>query len=215
MQRLVDLLDWESLAAAGPKVLVGFSDVTALHQAFAARLGLSTIHGPVATSLGAGDDESREHLRSMLFEPAVGTSLTPTPATGLVGGRAEGVLVGGNLALLAAEIGSRNSAPAASSIAVLEEIGEEPYRLDRMLTQLLRAGWFDGARGIVVGELTDCGPEHTVRAVVTERLAPLGVPMLWGAPLGHGSRNLAFPLGVPAVLDADEGTLVLREAALV
>jgi muramoyltetrapeptide carboxypeptidase len=201
VQRMVDLLDWESIAAAGPKVLVGFSDVTALHQAFAARLGLSTIHGPVVTSLGSGDDESRSHLQALLFDPAPGVSLTPSS-------------VGGNLAMLASEVGTRNSLRAASSIAVLEEIGEEPYRLDRMLTQLLRTGWFDGVLGIVLGTFTDCGLPAAVRELVEDRLASLGVPLLWGAPIGHDDRNLAFPYGVPAVLDADAGTLVLREPAL-
>lgn len=214
VQRMVDLLDWESIAAAGPKVLVGFSDVTALHQAFAARLGLSTIHGPVVTSLGAGDDESRAHLHSLLFDPEPGVALTPSPVETLVGGRAEGVLVGGNIAMLASEVGSRNSLRAAASIAVLEEIGEEAYRLDRLFTQLLRTGWFDEVLGVVLGTFTDCGLPASVRDLALDRLAPLGVPLLWGAPIGHADRNLAFPYGVPAVLDADAGTLVLREAAL-
>jgi muramoyltetrapeptide carboxypeptidase len=214
VQRMVDLLDWQSLALAGPKALVGFSDATALHQAFASRLGLSTIHGPVVTSLAFGDGESREHLRSMLFEPAPGTSITSTPARSLVGGRAEGVLVGGNLALLAAEVGTGNSLRAAESIVVLEEAGEEAYRLDRLLTQLLRAGWFDGARGIVLGQFTDCGPADQLDGLFADLLVPLALPMVVGAPFGHGPRNLAFPFGVPAVLDADAGTLVLREAAL-
>ena len=214
VQRMVDLLDWESIAASGPKVLVGFSDVTALHQAFAARLGLSTIHGPVVTSLGSGDDESRAHLHALLFDPAPGVSLTPSAVDTVVGGRAEGVLVGGNIAMLASEVGTRNSLRAASSIAVLEEIGEEMYRLDRMFTQLLRTGWFDDVLGIVLGTFTDCGLPESVRALAEDRLAPLGVPLLWGAPIGHDDRNLAFPYGVPAVLDADAGTLVLREPAL-
>ncbi len=213
VQRMVDLLDWASLAVAGPKVLVGFSDVTALHQAFAARLGLSTIHGPVVTSLGGGDDASRAHLRAMLLEPVPGTPLTPEPVTALVPGRAEGVLVGGNLALLAAEVGTPHARTAAESVAVLEDVGEDLYRLDRLVTQLLRSGWFDGVRGIALGELS--GPAApAVRTLMVDRLAPLGVPMVWGVPVGHGARNLAFPLGVPAVLDADAGTLVLRDAAL-
>jgi muramoyltetrapeptide carboxypeptidase len=215
VQRMVDLLDWQSLSAAGPKVLVGFSDITALHQAFAARLGMSSIHGPVVSSLGGGDDASRAHLRSLLFDPMPGTSLTPAPALPLVPGRAEGVLVGGNVALLAAELGTRHSLPAAESIAVLEEVGEEQYRLDRLLTQMLRTGWFDGVRGIVLGDFTDCASPEAVQDLVMDRLAPLGVPMLWGAPFGHEPHNLAFPLGVPAVLDGDAGTLVLRDAALV
>lgn len=215
VQRMVDLLDWKSLAAAGPKALVGFSDITALHQAFAARLGLSTIHGPVVTSLGSGDEASRAHLRSMLFEPTPGTSLTPTPARPLAPGRAEGVLVGGNLALLAAEVGTRNSLRAAGSIVVLEDVGEEIYRLDRLLTQLLRSGWFDGAQGIVLGHFAQCASPEAVQDLMTDRLVPLGLPTVIGAPFGHGERNLAFPFGVPAVLDADAGTLVLREPALV
>lgn len=214
VQRMVDLLDWETLAAAGPKVLVGFSDITALHQAFAARLGISTVHGPVVTSLGSGDEESREHLRSLLFEPESVLSLTPKPVPALVTGRAEGVLVGGNVALLAAEIGSPHMRPAWDSIAVLEDVGEDSYRLDRLVTQLLRSGWFDGVRGIAVGQFTDCGPPETVRRLMQDRLAPLGVPMLWDVPTGHHDRNLAFPFGVPAVLDADTGTLELRERGL-
>ncbi|MGZ4500931.1 MAG: DUF4031 domain-containing protein [Nocardioidaceae bacterium] len=213
-QRMVDLLDWEAIAQAGPKVLVGFSDVTALHQAFASRLGMSTVHGPVVTSLGSGADVSREHLRRLLFEPAPGLSLTPTPATTLVPGVADGVLVGGNLALLAAEIGTRNSEPAADSIAVLEDVSEDVYRLDRLVTQLLRTGWFDRVRGIVLGSFTDCGPEPDVRALMADRLSPLGVPMVTGVPVGHDPVNLAFPLGVPARLDATAGALSLTASPL-
>ncbi|CAN5542575.1 hypothetical protein BH10ACT10_BH10ACT10_11270 [soil metagenome] len=214
VQRMVDLLDWESLAAAGPKALVGFSDVTALHQAFAARLGLSTIHGPGVTSLGSGDDASRTHLHDLMLHPVPGTSLTPTPAEVLVPGHAEGVLVGGNIALLSTEVGTRNSLRAADSVAVLEEIGEDIYRVDRMVTQLLRSGWFDGVRGIALGAFTDCATPESVRDLMAERLGPLGVPLLWGVPVGHEPHNLAFAFGVTAVLDGESGTLVMRESPL-
>ncbi len=213
-QRMVDLLDWKALAAAGPKVLVGFSDVTALHQAFAARLGMATVHGPVLTSLVSGTEQSRAHLRALLFEPDALLELVPEPVPALVPGSAEGVLVGGNLAMLAAEVGTASSSRAADSVVVLEDVGEDPYRLDRLLTQLLRAGWFDGVRGIVLGQFTDCGPLEEVRAVMVDRLTPLGVPTLWGAPVGHGPQNLAVPLGVSARLDADAGSLTLRDAPL-
>jgi muramoyltetrapeptide carboxypeptidase len=212
-QRVLDLLDWDALAAAGPKVLLGFSDLTALHQAFGSRLGLSTIHGPVVTSLGAGDDATREHLRRLLFEPedalALADRLTP-----LVRGRAEGSLVGGNVAVLAAEVGTSTAQPAAECLAVLEDVGEELYRLDRLLTQLLRAGWFDGVRGVVLGGFTGCGDEAALRRLFEDRLVPLGVPTVMGAPFGHAERNLAVPFGVPASLDADAGTLRLKEPAL-
>ncbi|HEU4515285.1 MAG TPA: DUF4031 domain-containing protein [Nocardioidaceae bacterium] len=214
-QRVLDLLDWEALAAAGPKVLLGFSDVTALHQAFGRRLGLSTIHGPVVTSLGGGDEASREHLHRMLFEPESAVDLTPEPVGSLVGGQAEGVLVGGNVAVLAAELGTPTSQPADGCIAVLEDVGEELYRLDRLLTQLHRSGWFDGVRGVVLGGFTGCGGEDALRRLFEDRIATLGVPTLVGAPYGHARHNLAVPFGVPAVLDADAGTLRLKEPALI
>ncbi len=214
-QRMVDLLDWERLAAAGPKVLVGFSDVTALHQAFASRLGLSTIHGPVVTSLGAAGETARDHLRQLLFERSARLLVTPSAVPVLSGGRAEGPLVGGNLAMLAAEAGTPNAQPAEGSIAVLEDVEEELYRLDRMLTQLLRSGWFAGVRGVALGQFTDCGSADSLRYLFTERLGQLGVPILWDLPIGHVDGNLAFPLGVTAVLDGGAGTLRLAESALV
>ena len=214
VQRVLDLLDWSALAEAGPKVLVGFSDVTALHQVVGSRLGLSTIHGPVVAGVGDGDEASRAHLRRMLFDPASALELTPDPCEALVAGTAEGVLSGGNLALLAAQVGTRGATTATGTIAVLEETGEDAYRIDRLLTQLLRAGWFDGVHGVVVGGLSDCGPAELARSVVADRLVPLGVPLLVGAPFGHAQPNLAFPLGVPATLDGAAGTLTLRAPAL-
>ena len=217
-QRIVDLLDWPALAEAGPKVLLGFSDVTALHQAFAARLGLATVHGPGVITFGElpEGDESREHLRRMLLDPEATTSLTPEPIGPehrLVPGSTEGVLVGGNLALLAAGAGTAHQQPAAGSVAMLEDIGEAAYRLDRLLTQLLRSGWFDGVRGVALGGTGSVTPQ-TMREIALDRLGPLGVPMLSGLPFGHQRRNLSFPLGVVARLNADRGTLVLREPAL-
>ena len=214
-QRVLELLDWPALMAAAPTVLAGFSDVTALHQGFARLLGVATLHSPVVTSLGAGDELSREHLRRTLFEPETATDLVMgAPVRALAGGRADGVLVGGNLALLAAEAGGPTVRVAHGGIAVLEDHVEPPYRIDRMLTQLLRTGWFDGVRGVVLGEFTQCGPEEQVVSVVQDRLGPLQVPILAGLPVGHGSTNLTVPLGVPARLDADAGTLTLTEPAL-
>ncbi|HEU5043663.1 MAG TPA: DUF4031 domain-containing protein [Nocardioidaceae bacterium] len=213
VQRMVDLLDWSAIAAAGPKVLVGFSDITALHQAFAARLGMSTVHGPVVTSL-ARDDDSAEHLRTLLFEPEALGSLTPVPTETMVSGSAEGPLAGGNLALLATSAGTRDWYPARGAIAVLEDVGEEVYRIDRMLTQLLRAGWFDGVRGIVLGRFTESGDPDDIVRLAHDRLVPLGVPMVREAAIGHDRTNLAFPLGGPARLDADKGTLTLTAPPL-
>lgn len=209
--RMLDLLDWQALAAAGPKVLVGFSDITALHQAVAAELGLSTLHGPVVASLGSGDRASQDHLRRMLMEPAEALELVDHGRT-RVGGRAEGVLVGGNLAVLAAGIGTPHSVTATDSIVVLEDVTEPVYRIDRLLTQLLRSGWLTGARGVVLGDFDAAAGD--LDGLLADRLGGLGVPVLADAPFGHGPRNLAFPLGLPAVLDADAGTLRLRGPAL-
>ena len=215
-QRMVDLLDWQLLAHAGPKILLGFSDITGLHQAFGARLGLSTLHGPVVTSLGAADGASAEHLRRLLFEPASGLSLTPHPATTLVPGEAEGVLVGGNLTLLASEIGTGTAMSVTGSILMVEEVGEAPYRIDRMLTQLLRSGWLEEAAAVAVGSFVDCGDPDVVRALLVDRLGSLGVPVLTDLAFGHDRPNLAFPLGVRADLVAGdrEGSLVVRDTPL-
>jgi muramoyltetrapeptide carboxypeptidase len=193
-QRVLDLLDWQALAAGVPKVLVGFSDITALHQGFASRLGVSTVHGPVLTSIADRDEATRAALRALLFDGAV----APVIGTMLAPGSAEGTLVGGNLTVLAAAAGGALVHPATDSIALLEDVGELPYRLDRSLTQLLRSGWFDGVRGIVLGQFTDCGAG--VQALLEARLRPLGVPILADVGIGHGPSNLAIPLGVRAQL---------------
>jgi muramoyltetrapeptide carboxypeptidase len=210
--RLVDLLDWPAMAHAGPRLLVGFSDITALHEAIAQRLGLVGLHGPVVTSLGESDDDTQEQVRRMLFEPETALEL----ATGLhpvSGGTADGVLVGGNLRVVTASLGTRIGRPARGGIAVVEDVGEQAYKVDGMLTQLIRAGWFDGVRGVVAGAFTETSGTD-VDTVIAERLGGLGVPVVTGAPVGHVPGNRPVPLGVPARLDADAGTLTLTRPAL-
>lgn len=215
VQRIVDLLDWRRLAEADPKVLVGFSDITGLHQAVATRLGLVTVHGHVVTSLGASTEASAEELRRLLMEPDTVVDLLAGQSTSpMVGGTATGILVGGNLAMLAADVGTATSRPAKDGIVVLEDVDEYPFRVDRMLTQLIRAGWFAGVAGIVVGTFTDCGEPAELETVLDDRLRPLGVPAVRGFDLGHTSSSAAVPLGVEATLDADAGALVLSTPAL-
>ncbi|GLW23298.1 MULTISPECIES: S66 peptidase family protein [Microbispora] len=190
--RLLGLLDWDAMAAAGPKILLGSSDITALHRAFADRLGLATLFGPMPACATISDPGGPEpvtfaHLRQALFEGG-----TPAPITGdrvVVPGRAEGRLTGGNLALLAALCGTPYAMRGEGRIVLLEDVTEEPYRIDRMVTQLLQAGCLDGAAGIVLGSWVDCGDPLPVLA---ERLAPLGVPVLAGLPVGHGSPQLSM-----------------------
>ncbi|MEW2305011.1 LD-carboxypeptidase [Streptomyces sp. NPDC006655] len=214
-QRLVDLLDWEAMRAAGPKAFVGFSDGTVLHEAFATRLGLATLYGPVA----AGADfvksaEAQEHLRATLFAPETVRTIS-SRGTALVPGRARGVTVGGCLRLLATGLGTPGTHPGArGGLLLLEDVGEQPYSLDRSLTQLLRSGWLDGVAGVLLGSWDRCGPYERVRAMLADRLGGLGVPVVEEFGFGHCADALTVPLGVTAELDADAGTLTLTEPAL-
>ncbi|MEV5319089.1 LD-carboxypeptidase [Streptomyces sp. NPDC052687] len=214
-QRTADLLDWEALRAAGPKVLVGFSDVTALHEAFAVRLGLVTLHGPMAAGIDfLKNARAQEHLKATLFAPETVRTIV-SPGRALIPGRARGTVFGGCLSLLAAELGTPHARPSArGGLLCLEDVGEEPYRLDRCLTQLLRSGLLDGVRGALLGSWEECGPYERVRALFAERLGPLGVPVVEEFGFGHCAGALTIPFGVAAELDADAGTLTLDEPAL-
>ncbi|MEU6572454.1 LD-carboxypeptidase [Streptomyces sp. NPDC046805] len=214
-QRMVDLLDWDAMRAAGPKVLVGFSDVTVLHQAFATRLGLVTLHGPAAAGVDfIKSTHAQEHLRATLFAPETVRTVA-TGGTALVPGRARGVTLGGCLALLATDLGTPLAHPGArGGLLLLEEVGEQPYCIDRLLTQLLRSGWLDGVTGIGLGSWARCGPYEELRPVLVDRLGGLGVPVAEELGFGHCDEALTVPFGVTAELDADTGTLTLDEPAL-
>ncbi|MFE0494959.1 LD-carboxypeptidase [Streptomyces albidoflavus] len=216
-QRMTGLLDWEAMCAAHPKPFVGYSDITALHEQFAVRLGVATLHAPMAATAGFLKNEAaREHLRATLFDPESVRVLTSATGRVLVPGRARGVTLGGCVSLLAAELGVAHTRPSATGgLLLIEDIGEEAYRLDRILTQLLRARWLDGVRGVALGSWEECGPYEEVRAVLRDRLGPLGVPVAEEFGFGHGEGALTMPFGLPAELDSDEGTLALDVPALV
>lgn len=223
--RMLDLCDWKAMAAARPKVLLGYSDVTCVHEAVAARLGLTTLHAPMpASARVASSAQTVDHLRSVLFDPESEAARNPagdTALTTLVGGSTEGWLTGGNLSVLASTIGSPTSLPdREGALVFLEEVNSQPYQVDRNLTTMLRAGWFDGVTGVVIGGLTACGTQEDpldrspAMRVFTERLAPLGVPVAPGLRVGHDEVNYTLPLGVRARLDATAGTLRLLQPAL-
>ncbi|UNR55649.1 LD-carboxypeptidase [Streptomyces sp. A10(2020)] len=216
-QRMTGLLDWEAMRAARPKPFVGYSDITALHEQFAVRLGVATLHAPMAATAGFLKNEAaREHLRATLFDPESVRVLTSATGRVLVPGRARGVTLGGCVSLLAAELGVAHTRPSATGgLLLIEDIGEEAYRLDRILTQLQRARWLDGVRGVALGSWEECGPYEEVRAVLRDRLGPLGVPVAEEFGFGHGEGALTMPFGLPAELDADAGTLTLDVPALV
>jgi len=219
--RLLEQVDWAALRAR-PRPLIGFSDNTALHLA-AQRAGVVSFHGPHA-AFGELPDFAAEVLHRVLCcaEPA-GVLPFPAGSTGRAetwsAGAAEGPLVGGNLALLAATLGTPYALRAEGAILFLEEIGEHVYRLDRLLAQLRLAGVLERVAGVALGAFSDCPDEGCDGvplqvAVLREYLEPLGVPVAAGFPFGHVADNWTLPLGVRARLDADAGTLALLESAV-
>ncbi|WP_340682033.1 LD-carboxypeptidase [Amycolatopsis coloradensis] len=206
-QRMLDLLDWTALKAAGSKTFAGSSDVTALHRAVNVHLGLETLFSPMpATTLF--DAVAAEHLRLSLFEPESVRLIASPTASPLVPGTATGTLTGGNLALLTSGLGGPEQGTGRDALVLLEDVTESPYRIDRMLTQLLRSGWLDGVRGFVLGSWKSCGDPEAVRALMFDRLGPLGVPIAWDFGVGHVPASPTIPLGARATLDADAGTLL-------
>jgi muramoyltetrapeptide carboxypeptidase LdcA involved in peptidoglycan recycling len=204
--RVLDHLDWDALAAVpAPKALHGSSDVTALHAAFGTRLGVTTTFGPMP-AVSAERTADLRFLRDVLCGEASATTVTGTRA--LVPGHAEGPLAGGTLTLLAALVGTPYAPrPARDAVVLFEDVNEEPYRVDRMLTQLLQSGWLTGASGVVLGTWVGCGDPAELDALFTARLGPLGVPILAGVPVGHGPRQLTLELGAPVRLDTASLTL--------
>ncbi len=214
--RMLDELDRGALLRAPRKLLVGSSDMTALHEALARELDVVTLFGPmVATSAFTEDATARGLLRGILLEPQESLSLRGTGAEPLRGGRATGVLHGGNLSVLAGTLGSaappRRPTP---GIALLEDVTEEPYQLDRYLTQLRRAGWFDHVTGVALGSWRECGSLERVRTTMSDLLGDLGVPVAWELGFGHRHGQLSVPLGVTAELDADACELTLADPPL-
>ena len=206
--RIASLVDWRA-ARKRPKWLVGFSDFTVLH-AESWRRGIATVHAPMVCALASATASARRHWIATLEDP-----MRERRWTGLArwrSGRAAGTLVGGNLAVLHSLAAAHRLRFPKRTIVFLEDIGERPYRVDRMLTDLLTGGHLSRAAGIVVGDFTDCGagPDgRTIEQVLRERLGELDVPVAAGFPGGHGKRNEAMVLGHAARLDAGRGVLDL------
>lgn len=208
-QRLLRSLSFP--AVAGERMLVGFSDVTAIHlaaQAHAQRggSGLYLVHGPnVATrQLLAGNDDAvqnRADLKQLLFDPAPVTKTLEY----LVAGRATGPLMGGCLSLIGTQVGTPFLPSFDEAILFVEDVGESPYRIDRMLHHLVNAGVLDRVAGLVFGVMHNCSdPYNDIRHVIVDVLDYLGVPIAFGLTSGHGPRNTAIPLGTTSVLDSRE-----------
>jgi muramoyltetrapeptide carboxypeptidase len=210
VMRLLERLEGTAIA---PKPVVGFSDITALH-ALLQRAGHVSIHGPVVTQLGCFGREAHARLFALLESTAPAPPL-PAAAT-VVGGTAEGPLLGGNLAVLTRLLGTPYLPPLEGAVLLLEDVGERPYRLDRMWTHLALAGVFRKVRGIALGSFTRCeekDADYSGEEVLRELAASAGLPCAAGFPVGHGERNEPVPLGVRVRMDADSRTLTFLESA--
>jgi muramoyltetrapeptide carboxypeptidase len=210
--RLLPLVDYK-LIRRNPKILIGYSDITALAIAITKETGLATYHGPV----GSADftDFTLGHLRgavmaggaySPVFRPEVTPEGSVYEAYTITPGRATGPLWGGNLSLLAAAVGTDFAPPIKGSLLFIEEIGEKPYRIDRMLTQLRQAWDLGGCAGVALGVFRGCEADEddrslTLRETLTERFGDLGVPVAYGFPIGHISDMCTLPLGVRGEMD--------------
>jgi muramoyltetrapeptide carboxypeptidase len=226
--RILPYLKWDVIRA-NPKLLIGFSDITALHMAIAARAGFTTIHGPNAAS--AWGKLSLASFRELAFEGGTPLYRTPTgdddrlvQRSGRIRtfrpGKATGRLLGGNLTVLSALVGTPYLPSFDGAILFIEDVDEAEYRIDRMLTQLALAGVLRRVAGVVFGQCTSCraeGPSYggfTLSEVLKQHLEPLGVPAFQGALIGHVADQFSIPVGVPAEIDAAAGTIRILEPAV-
>jgi len=213
-QRTLEAFDFSGIAGQPPKVLAGYSDVTGVLEAVGRKLGWASLMSPMVTSGGPTGHYSFASMLRALMHPERSTQISYPEATTLVGGVAAGRTMGGNLTLIAASIGTATSWPAEGGILLVEDIDEQEFRLDRMLTQLRRSGYLNGVAGVVAGTFVNCGSTELIQQILLERLGDLGVPMIAWANVGHGGYFQTFPIGVAAELDADGKTLLLLDPPL-
>jgi muramoyltetrapeptide carboxypeptidase len=227
--RILPLINY-NVIKVNPKVIMGYSDVTSLLYGIYKETGLICFHGPVGTS--TYNDFTTNYFRETLMNP--GDSLVlkngePESAdeefkqSTITDGVATGELIGGNLSVVASLIGTAYDIDTKNKIIFLEETEEDPYKIDRMLTQMIMAGKFVGASGIVLGVFKDCKPSEktsfdssfTLMEVLKNRLAGLNIPVVYGMSFGHINNKFILPFGIKAHLDASKQTLTLLESAVI
>lgn len=230
--RLLPWIDFEMIRR-NPKVLMGYSDITALLNSIYAKTGLITFHG---TNAGVNwSSYFYSEFRKVVMDPQDSIGIAAPPAFDskpgsidrknrlhtIRGGKARGQLVGGNLSLLGTLTGSPYLPDFAGKLLVIEEVGEATYRIDRYLTQLWLAGTLNQVAGIIFGKFTNCNTsaswakQLTLQEILTDRCQPLGIPVVRGLMIGHIDDQSVIPIGALAELDADAGTLTLLEPAVI
>ncbi|HXK23143.1 MAG TPA: LD-carboxypeptidase [Myxococcota bacterium] len=212
--RILDRLDPARFRAAR-KPFIGYSDITALLLWQQRRAGLAGFHGPM---LDKGSKLDRAAFAELLAQLS-GATAEPLQGRGVAGGRAEGRLVGGSLTMLAASVGTHWEIDTRGAILMLEDVGERPYRIDRMLQQLRGAGKLSNLAGVGVGDFSSCTdakyPTPDVEQVLQDVLRPLRVPLVLGLPFGHVLANRAWPFGARATIDGRRGEVRVLEAGVV
>jgi muramoyltetrapeptide carboxypeptidase len=221
--RLLRLLNYR-LIARNPKILLGFSDITAIQLALWKRCRLVTFHGPMlgVDMAGTIDPFSEETLWRMLTSAKKGPALEFRADEGLTyrEGKAVGCLLGGNLSLVVNLIGTKELPVFMNAVLFLEEIGEEPYRIDRMLTQMRNTGVLKGIKGVLGGRFIDCVPKdpkipsRTTEEILQELAELLRVPFLAGLPFGHTTRKLTLPVGIRVKVDVSKRRIEFLESAV-
>ena len=210
--RILPLLDVDAIACH-PKVFVGFSDITVLLDFLVQRCRMVAFHGPTVTTLGKADPSTRDRLLLALSKPAP-LSLTSASNQVIQSGITAGRFFCGNLTLFCHLTGTPFQPDFSGGILLIEDQGEAPYRIDRMLTQMMQAGCFDGLAGLALGAFTDCGSADEVHRIVADRLGGLNFPILAGFDVGHETVNMTLPVGLPVQLDTDSGTLTFAGPAV-
>ncbi len=228
--RILDKLDFESIRN-NPKVLIGFSDITALIQAIYKETGLVCFHGPVGSTLD--DDYSQKYFKKVLMKGKDPQKMKNAKLTNpeflenpeyerytITNGYCEGELAGGSLTLVNALIGTPHEIDFTDKLVFLEDVEEAPYRIDRMLTQLIEGTTFKKAKGVVFGVCKGCDREKkednfTLKEVIMDRIAPLGMPAAYGMSFGHVPNNFTLPIGTRASFNATEFSLELLEPAVI
>lgn len=215
--RILPLLDADRIRK-NPKWFGGYSDVTALHTFFNQTCGMATYHCTMPSTEPDPDVYTLFYLKKALFGGLDGEIANPEgqKMTTLVPGKAEGILCGGNLSLLAASLGTPWEIDTKGKILFLEDIGEKTYRLDSMLTQLRNAGKFHDCAGIILGAWTDCPPEYPEKTlelgeIFRQLIAPAGKPTIVDLSCGHCTTTCALPLGRMCAMDAASCTISLGE----
>ena len=209
--RLIDAIDLD-LIRKHPKILIGFSDVTVLLNGLYLQTGLITFHGPMLTTLAGMGKESMEKFLLCLTRRET-PALRPNRLEILRQGTARGRLLGGNLTILSHLIGTPYEPSLADSILFIEDIGEQPYRIDRMLTQLKLAGRFEGIRGLILGDFTNCGDTELIWNRILELFGDQ-IPIWANFPVGHGEQNIILPLGIEVEMNSESGALLFRQPCI-